>query len=281
MGLGWGRARGGVKAQGWGERWGHGSAGGARGGAGPAGAGSQLRGAGPGPRGGVEGGRGACGPPGPARSPRPLSGFPRAGYSPHGAYAQSKLALVLFTYQLQGLLAAQGSPVTANAVDPGVVNTDLYKHVFWGTRFIRQLLGWSFFKVSPPHVPRSPPCLSPARSPSCPHSARCLRLSGGHPSWPQWLCPQGLPVTRGQACHLSPALAVSCLPGRRVGRVRDEVRPAPCTASRGPPGTGWGTWRPAEAPPSGRAGLPVVGRRAGHGFDSQRPGGRVAVGRET
>jgi len=68
-------------------------------------------------------------------------------YSPHGAYAQSKLALVLFTYHMQRLLAAQGSPVTANVVDPGVVNTDLYKHVFWGTRLIKKLFGWWFFKT--------------------------------------------------------------------------------------------------------------------------------------
>ncbi|XP_072599982.1 polyprenol dehydrogenase isoform X2 [Vulpes vulpes] len=69
------------------------------------------------------------------------------GYSPHAAYAQSKLALVLFTYHLQRLLAAQGSPVTANVVDPGVVNTDLYRHVFWGTRLIKKLFGWWFFKT--------------------------------------------------------------------------------------------------------------------------------------
>ncbi|XP_059013905.1 dehydrogenase/reductase SDR family member on chromosome X isoform X1 [Mustela lutreola] len=68
-------------------------------------------------------------------------------YSPHGAYAQSKLALVLFTYHLQRLLAAQGSPVTANVVDPGVVNTDLYRHVFWGMRLIKKLFSWWFFKT--------------------------------------------------------------------------------------------------------------------------------------
>ncbi|XP_070114009.1 polyprenol dehydrogenase isoform X3 [Equus caballus] len=68
-------------------------------------------------------------------------------YSPHGAYAQSKLALVLFTYHLQGLLAAQGSPVTANVADPGVVDTDLYKHVFWPTRLVKKLFGRWFFKT--------------------------------------------------------------------------------------------------------------------------------------
>ncbi|XP_049727576.1 dehydrogenase/reductase SDR family member on chromosome X isoform X2 [Elephas maximus indicus] len=69
------------------------------------------------------------------------------GYSPAGAYAQSKLALVLFTYHLQSLLASSGSHVTANAVDPGVVNTDLYRHVFWGTWLVKRLLGWLLFKT--------------------------------------------------------------------------------------------------------------------------------------
>ncbi|XP_039708143.1 polyprenol dehydrogenase [Pteropus medius] len=69
-------------------------------------------------------------------------------YSPHRAYAQSKLALVLFTYHLQGLLAAQGHHVTANVADPGVVNTDLYRHVFWGTGLLRKLMmSWCFFKT--------------------------------------------------------------------------------------------------------------------------------------
>nr|XP_054107383.1 dehydrogenase/reductase SDR family member on chromosome X isoform X2 [Callithrix jacchus] len=69
-----------------------------------------------------------------------------ACYSPHGAYAQSKLALVLFTYHLQRLLEATGSHVTANVVDPGVVDTDLYRHVFWGTRLVKKLLSWLLFK---------------------------------------------------------------------------------------------------------------------------------------
>ena len=92
---------------------------------------------------------------------------PRRGcYSPHGAYAGSKLALVLFTYHLQRLLAAQGSPITANAADPGVVNTGLYKHVFWGTRLVKKLFGRWLFKVScPPMVGGFWVCgLSPAHA---------------------------------------------------------------------------------------------------------------------
>ncbi|KAM3857224.1 polyprenol dehydrogenase [Diretmus argenteus] len=53
----------------------------------------------------------------------------RTCYSSHGAYSQSKLALVLFTYRLQEKLAAGGVPVTANAVDPGMVDTALYDNL--------------------------------------------------------------------------------------------------------------------------------------------------------
>uniref|UniRef100_A0AC11D2J6 Dehydrogenase/reductase X-linked n=1 Tax=Ovis aries TaxID=9940 RepID=A0AC11D2J6_SHEEP len=70
-------------------------------------------------------------------------------YSAHAAYAQSKLALVLFTYHLQALLSARGIPVTASVADPGVVDTDLYRHVFWGTRLVKKLLGWWVFKEPP------------------------------------------------------------------------------------------------------------------------------------
>ncbi|XP_061760688.1 dehydrogenase/reductase SDR family member on chromosome X isoform X1 [Nerophis ophidion] len=54
----------------------------------------------------------------------------RASYSSHGAYAQSKLALVLFTYHLQEQLMASGSSVIVNAVDPGMVDTALYDNLW-------------------------------------------------------------------------------------------------------------------------------------------------------
>ncbi|XP_041055620.1 dehydrogenase/reductase SDR family member on chromosome X isoform X3 [Carcharodon carcharias] len=72
----------------------------------------------------------------------------RHNYSPHGAYAQSKLALVLFSYQLQQRLAAEGSHVTSNVVDPGVVNTDLYKHTSWLFKLCKWLTSWLLFKTS-------------------------------------------------------------------------------------------------------------------------------------
>ncbi|XP_071384597.1 polyprenol dehydrogenase [Centroberyx affinis] len=53
----------------------------------------------------------------------------RTCYSAHGAYSQSKLALVLFTYYLQEKLTAGRFPVTSNAVDPGMVDTALYDNL--------------------------------------------------------------------------------------------------------------------------------------------------------
>ncbi|KAH0511105.1 Dehydrogenase/reductase SDR family member on chromosome X [Microtus ochrogaster] len=71
----------------------------------------------------------------------------KSPYSAHAAYARSKLALVLFSQRLQRLLAARGDPVTANLVDPGVVDTALFRHVWWGTRAVQRALGWLLFKT--------------------------------------------------------------------------------------------------------------------------------------
>lgn len=50
------------------------------------------------------------------------------GYDPAGAYFQSKLANLLFTYELDRRLAAAGTGTAALAAHPGVVYTDLFKH---------------------------------------------------------------------------------------------------------------------------------------------------------
>ena len=47
------------------------------------------------------------------------------GYSPFGAYCQSKLANVYFTYELAHRL--EGTGVTANCLHPGVVSTALFR----------------------------------------------------------------------------------------------------------------------------------------------------------
>jgi retinol dehydrogenase-12 len=55
--------------------------------------------------------------------------FERRGYSPYVAYAQSKLANVLFTRSLARRL--QGSGVTAVSLHPGVIRTELMRHIPW------------------------------------------------------------------------------------------------------------------------------------------------------
>lgn len=66
-------------------------------------------------------------------------------YSPYLSYSQSKLANILFTYELDKRLKEQNSPVTANAVHPGVVNTDLFQYVHWIVRVPQNLLAYFFF----------------------------------------------------------------------------------------------------------------------------------------
>jgi NAD(P)-dependent dehydrogenase (short-subunit alcohol dehydrogenase family) len=52
------------------------------------------------------------------------------GYSGSGVYSMTKLANVLFTYELARLL--EGSGVTANCLHPGVINTSLYRSYMGG-----------------------------------------------------------------------------------------------------------------------------------------------------
>ncbi|KAG8450572.1 hypothetical protein GDO86_003008 [Hymenochirus boettgeri] len=57
------------------------------------------------------------------------SGKDKQCYSPHGAYAQSKLALVMFTYYLQRQLTGEGSYVTANVTVEEGAATSVYASV--------------------------------------------------------------------------------------------------------------------------------------------------------
>jgi NAD(P)-dependent dehydrogenase (short-subunit alcohol dehydrogenase family) len=66
------------------------------------------------------------------------------GYSAMPAYAQSKLANLLFTFELQRRLDAAGSQVVASAAHPGWTGTDLQRH----SGFIRFLN--FFFAQTPP-----------------------------------------------------------------------------------------------------------------------------------
>ncbi|XP_023282738.1 dehydrogenase/reductase SDR family member on chromosome X-like isoform X1 [Seriola lalandi dorsalis] len=71
----------------------------------------------------------------------------RACYSSHGAYAQSKLALVLFTYHLQEQMTAGGFPVTVNAVDPGMVDTALYDNLWSLAQAMKKPVAKTLFRT--------------------------------------------------------------------------------------------------------------------------------------
>jgi NAD(P)-dependent dehydrogenase (short-subunit alcohol dehydrogenase family) len=51
------------------------------------------------------------------------------GYAPHDAYGRSKLANLLFTYELQRRFEASGSSAIAVAAHPGASNTNLANHL--------------------------------------------------------------------------------------------------------------------------------------------------------
>ena len=58
-----------------------------------------------------------------------------AGYSRMGFYAQSKLANLLFMFELDRRLRAAASPVSAMACHPGVSASELMRHIPGGTIF--------------------------------------------------------------------------------------------------------------------------------------------------
>ena len=71
----------------------------------------------------------------------------RKCYSPHAAYCQSKLALLLFSSHLQLVLERGGFPVSSCAVDPGMVDTALYRHLPLPLRLAQRATARLFFRV--------------------------------------------------------------------------------------------------------------------------------------
>jgi len=65
-------------------------------------------------------------------------------YTPWGMYGVSKLANGLFTLELARRLAA--SEATANAIHPGVIDTNLGRHFPLWQRIAAKLIGWTFMK---------------------------------------------------------------------------------------------------------------------------------------
>lgn len=64
----------------------------------------------------------------------------RGIYNPLSVYNQSKLANVLFTYELARRLAQRGTGVTANALHPGGVRTNLIANNGWFFKWVVQPL---------------------------------------------------------------------------------------------------------------------------------------------
>ena len=56
--------------------------------------------------------------------------FERGGYTPMSVYGRSKLANLLFTYELQRRFAAAGADTVAVAAHPGISSTSLGDHLF-------------------------------------------------------------------------------------------------------------------------------------------------------
>eukprot|EP01135_Chromosphaera_perkinsii_P000760 Nk52_evm48s151 gene=Nk52_evmTU48s151 len=67
-------------------------------------------------------------------------------YNAYQAYAQSKLANVLFSYELSRRLEQEGASVTVNALHPGVIDTNLYSHLPSVVRYPQSVMAKYLFK---------------------------------------------------------------------------------------------------------------------------------------
>jgi len=66
------------------------------------------------------------------------------GYDPLTAYGQSKLAVALFSQELSRRL--EGTKVTSNAVHPGIIMTNLGRHLPTWKIKLSGLIGWTFMR---------------------------------------------------------------------------------------------------------------------------------------
>jgi NAD(P)-dependent dehydrogenase (short-subunit alcohol dehydrogenase family) len=73
------------------------------------------------------------------------------GYSPYRAYGRSKLANLLFTYELQRRLQASGAGTIAVAAHPGNSDTNLFRYVKgkWWLRLMRPVMDRTMIQSAP------------------------------------------------------------------------------------------------------------------------------------
>ncbi|XP_034549729.1 dehydrogenase/reductase SDR family member on chromosome X-like [Notolabrus celidotus] len=68
-------------------------------------------------------------------------------YSAHAAYCQSKLAQLLFSSHLHQELQREGFPLSSCAVDPGIVDTALYRHLWTPLLLAHKTLAHLLFRT--------------------------------------------------------------------------------------------------------------------------------------
>lgn len=68
-------------------------------------------------------------------------------YTPASAYGQSKLANALFSRELARRL--QGTNATSNALKPGVIMTNLGRHMSETKQMLARVIGWTFMRSVP------------------------------------------------------------------------------------------------------------------------------------
>uniref|UniRef100_A0A3Q4GAT7 Dehydrogenase/reductase SDR family member on chromosome X-like n=1 Tax=Neolamprologus brichardi TaxID=32507 RepID=A0A3Q4GAT7_NEOBR len=71
----------------------------------------------------------------------------RQSYSSHAAYCQSKLAQVLFSFHLHQEMQSGGFQVSSCAVDPGMVDTALYRHLWTPLHRAQSVIARLLFRV--------------------------------------------------------------------------------------------------------------------------------------
>jgi len=70
------------------------------------------------------------------------------GYNRVAAYGQSKLANLMFTYELARRLKLKGAPTIATAAHPGAANTELLRNMPAGVKEVSQFF-WNFISQGP------------------------------------------------------------------------------------------------------------------------------------
>ena len=128
------------------------------------------------------------------------------GFSAHGSYALSKIAMMAFTAKLAKRLQKQGGP-TVNCLDPGTVSTKML------------LAGWgdcgmpvSVSPLGPPLDPLTPPyfCCDP-QSAVYLSPERKMHFAGSGLSFTDCLVCQELKPRHGIECLFWEHLQVSCV----------------------------------------------------------------------